>query len=372
MKRLTLFLIAACVVALPVAALAGDYHVGAQLACYDCHTAHYSQTHGYSADVAGFGTIGIPPVAAGTGPFANLLRKEPNELCLTCHNNNAWAPDVFGVGTGPAVRQAGGLNAAAGHLANDANYDDTDGHSLWSTATAPGGTFAAPAPEGLMCVSCHAQHGSATQYRNLLNRGAMTGKNLTYNRNADNTVIVPLDLTKDVYQRAPLNYAQSTVDFVEPTGQTTSPYGAWCQSCHTSFHGSGGAANMGGVTGGWSNPDPLARVPWLRHPTADVNIGSAGGTFISSLAQFNTHTNKVKVMDATGAWNGTSATVTPSCMSCHKGHGNQNSFGLLWMGGVGPVTEEGDDAKNLPDGSKYIALCRQCHSQASGYAAGFP
>ena len=371
MRRLMLFLVTVCFVALSAAALAGDFHVAQTLTCYDCHTAHYSQTHAYSADVAGSNLILIPPMAAGTGPFNNLLRKEPNELCLTCHNSNNWAPDVFGAGTGSAVRQAGGLNALAGHLANDAGYDEDDGHTLWSTATAPGGTFAGAAPEGLMCVSCHAQHGSSTQYRNLLNRGIFTGKNLTYNRNADNTVVVPIDFTKDVYQRAPLNYAHSSVDFLE-VSQTASPYGAWCQSCHTNFHGAGGSANMGGVSQGWSNPDPAARVPWLRHPTADVNIGSAGGTFISSLAQFNTHTNRVKVLDQTGTWNATSTTVTPSCMSCHKGHGNKNSFGLIWMGGVGNVTEEGDDAATLADGAKYIALCRQCHTQASGYAAGFP
>lgn len=373
MKRLSLFLIAVCVVALPAGALAGDYHVGAGLPCYDCHTAHYSQSHEYSTDVAGFGTIDIPPQVAGDGgPHENLLRKEPNSLCLTCHNNNTFAPDVFGQGTGTTVRQAGGLNAAAGHLANDAGYEVEDGHTLWSTAVAPGGTFAAPGPEGLMCVNCHAQHGIADQYRNLLNRSSFSGKNVTYNRNADNTQIVARDVTKDVYQRAPLNYSYTAVDFNEPD-QMKSAYGNWCKTCHTDFHGAGGDANMGGVTGGWSNPDPNAREPWLRHPTADVNIGSAGGTHISSLAQFNTHTNRVKVMDASSpGWDGTGTTVTPSCFSCHKGHGNKNSFGLIWMGGVGTITEEGDNATTLSDGAKYIALCRQCHAQGSGYAAGFP
>lgn len=42
MKRLVLFISAVCVVALPLAASAGDYHVGATLPCYDCHTMHYS------------------------------------------------------------------------------------------------------------------------------------------------------------------------------------------------------------------------------------------------------------------------------------------------------------------------------------------
>ena len=58
-------------------------------------------------------------------------------------------------------------------------------------------------------------------------------------------------------------------------------------------------------------------------------------------------------------WNGTVAdgTVTPSCMSCHKGHGNANPFGLIFMTGSGAnVTENGD-------GGVYKDLCRQCHVQ---------
>lgn len=359
MKRITLLLAAVCVVAMPVAAFAGDYHVGATLPCYDCHNIHYSQTHPFSTDIAGFGTL---PLA--DGPNEGLLRQEPNDLCLACHNNNAWAPDVFGQGTGPDIRLGGGLNAAAGHLANDAGYDEGDGHTLWSTQTAPGGTYVAPSTHGLECIHCHAQHGNAAWYRNLLGRGAFTGKDISYAK-------VTNDPTKTVFLRAPLNYDIAMADYNEPD-PTKSRYGEWCGACHTNFHGSGGSANMGGITQGWSNP--AGGVAWIRHPTADVNIGSAAGTHISSLTQFNNHTNRVKVMDSQGLWNGTAAdnTVTPSCMSCHKAHGNKNSFGLIFMAGVGTVTEEGDNGATLSDGAKYIALCRQCHSQGSGYAAGMP
>jgi hypothetical protein len=64
-------------------------------------------------------------------------------------------------------------------------------------------------------------------------------------------------------------------------------------------------------------------------------------------------------MSAAGHKPGTYATtdtdLTMSCMSCHKGHGNQNAFGLIYMLGTGTVTEQGDagvDARNM---------CRQCH-----------
>ena len=119
------------------------------------------------------------------------------------------------------------------------------------------------------------------------------------------------------------------------------------------FHGAGGAANMGGASGG----DAGLAFPWLRHPTADVNIGQ-NASYISSLTQYNSHTNLVKVMIAVEQlgrrrWPQTSR---PSCFSCHKSHGNKNGFGLIYMKGTGTVTEEGD-------GGVYKDLCRQCHIQ---------
>jgi hypothetical protein len=340
MKRVSLLLSLLAAASLPMVAAAGDFHVGANLACADCHVTHYSQSHGFTV-----GGTTFPPLGA-SGPYKHLLRNEVNDMCLACHDGQAWAPDVFGTAAdGSTRRLAGALNAAAGHRGNDGGYETIDGHTLWSTDVAPGGTFAGTAPEGLNCVSCHAQHGIATQYRNLLNRNAFTGKNVTY-------AVTVNDGTKDVYERSAAAYNEADVDFNEPD-PTKSAYAAWCQSCHTKFHGASGSADMGGASGGDAN---LA-FPWLRHPQADVNIGQ-NATFISSLSQFNSHTNRVKVMDSQGLWNGTTAdnTVTPSCFSCHKAHGNKNAFGLIFMTGTGTVTEEGD-------GGIYKDLCRQCHVQ---------
>jgi hypothetical protein len=109
---------------------------------------------------------------------------------------------------------------------------------------------------------------------------------------------------------------------------------------------------MGGASGG----DAGLAFPWLRHPTSDVNIGQ-NASYISSLTQFNSHTNSVKVMSPSGSWTlPIAAGATPSCFSCHKSHGNKNGFGLIYMAGSGTVTEEGD-------GGVYKDLCRQCHTQ---------
>jgi hypothetical protein len=341
MKRLSVLLAIALLSWTAVLAVAGDFHTGASLACQDCHVAHYSQSHGYA------NPNDFAPLGAG-GPHADLLRDDPVKLCLSCHDNRSFAPDVLG--GSPGLRLGGGLNVVSGHgISVEAGYQETDGHTLYSTAMPPGAgsTTYVPGTEGLTCTSCHAQHGSATQYRNLLNRGVMTGKNLTY-------AIGTNDLTKDVFERSSNSYEEADVDFNEPNVRA-SAYGAWCQSCHVDFHGQGGDPNMGGQQGGVTASNTN---PWKRHPTADVDIGTVGATFISSLARYAGVTNKVKVMDSQGLWLGTGSntTLTPSCMSCHKSHGNQNSFGLIFMSGTGTRTEEGD-------GGIYKDLCRQCHVQ---------
>jgi hypothetical protein len=346
MKRLSVLLTVAFLAGTAVLAVAGDFHVGLSLACQDCHVAHYSQSHGYSVpnDFVGLG--------AG-GPFNDLLRDDEVKLCLSCHDNRSFAPDVFGANGGTAgLRQAGGLNVAPGHgLSIESGYQEIDGHTLYSTATPPGGAASAyvPGAEGLICTNCHAQHGIASQYRNLLNRGIFTGDTLNY-------AIGTNDLTKDVFERFPAAYTEADVDFNEPNTRNSS-YARWCKTCHVDFHGQGGDPNMGGQPGGVTASNTN---PWKRHPTADVNIGTPGATFISSLARYAGVTNKVKVMDSQGLWlgTGTNTTVTPSCMSCHKAHGNQNTFGLIFMIGTGTRTEEGD-------GGIYKDLCRQCHVQGA-------
>lgn len=363
MKRFFLVLVILLTSLFAYAAFAGDYHVGETLVCTDCHIMHASQSHAYP-------WLGIQPLAPGGTPHEYLLRSDPNNTCLGCHNGNTAIPDVFGVAAdGETRRQAGALNSTGGTgaLANDGGYETTDGHTLWSTDVAPGGTWSAE--HGLECVHCHAQHGIASQYRNMLNRGNFSGKNVTY---ATSTNI----LTRDVFQRAARAYTEPDVDFNEPN-TAASAYANWCKSCHTNFHGVAGGAEVGGISGGNSNP--LITSAWVRHPNADVNIGTDPGlsgtgsptdssSFISSyVTRYYTRVNKVKVMSPIGDWAPDPAgarVLTPSCFSCHKAHGNKNGFGLIFMNGTAgspTPTEEGD-------GGQYKDLCRQCHSQGS-YAA---
>ena len=76
------------------------------------------------------------------------------------------------------------------------------------------------------------------------------------------------------------------------------------------------------------------------------------GTGTGTNTRYGGMVNKVKTMT-----DGTN--YTPSCFSCHKAHGNQNAFGLIYMKGTGAVTEQGDDGTQLPD------LCHQCHGMGT-------
>lgn len=314
----------------------GDYHTGDQLICAECHVMHYSQTHGYNPDGSGTWT----PLQ--NGPHEYLLRNEVNSLCLACHDNQALAPDVLGPNTGAGIRQGGALNQ------DGVVGLPPTGHTLNATDIAPGSNPNWSNPDGFHCCDCHEQHGynpNGNSYRNLR---ADVG-NIAYPGVYVSYAAATNDLTRDVYETVVGGVDISEVWFNEPAARPDG-YAEWCKGCHTDFHGDVGGAELGGATG----------VEWLRHPPAYADIGIQGDPH-SSIDLFAGHTNKVKVMHPNEVWVSTDpvqlAGSTPSCMSCHKAHGNQNAFGLIFMSGTGTVTEEGDDGTQVGD------LCGQCHTQ---------
>jgi len=348
----------ACILALAIfrvePSVAGEYHYGQTLVCYDCHTMHFSQSHKWADGTAVSNKAGTGGDWLGTsGPNAYLLKgSNSNGLCLSCHDGQTFAPDVMGANTNSYVRAAGALSSGT------APYENWKGHTLDGLVTPPGGYMNLR----LECVNCHSPHGN-TSYRNLDG----TSTPVTYAKGTN-------DLTKDVFLRSwtlgqiATNYSVDNVDFNEPpaTPQNRgSPMATFCRGCHTEFHGRGGDSNMGG-TGGTG---------WLRHPTADANIGqyAADGQH-SSLDVFKNKLYRVKVMSPLGdwgtqgsAWAAAPTNLTPTCVTCHKAHGNQNPFGLIFLAGTGPLTEEGDsDGNTSPNpGVRMRALCGQCHVQAN-------
>lgn len=360
MKKLIILGIAA-IALLAASAMAGDYHYGTQLVCNECHVMHYSQSHDYAGNNHQAGLA--------NGPNEYLLRNKVNDLCLSCHDGSSHVPDVLGDNSGTAVRLAGALNKDDGSVLG---YPKEDGHSLGFVGTTWPGKGAADSSsfsgEGLECTNCHSPHGVAGGYRNL---NKLT---ITY-------AIGTNDLTKDVFERdathqfmgatGEKHYDLSNVDYNEPNG-TGSKYADMCKKCHADFHGALGGDEVGGsiITSG-TNAGKYEG--FHRHPASDVNIGALGGGHssmyraagsTSPVRGFASKAYRVKVMSQSGTW-GTDGTawgstgyptdLTPSCMSCHKSHGNQNPFGLIYATGTAPIGENGD--------GQYQDLCKQCHGQ---------
>lgn len=353
-KLLTLSAIALMVVFAAGLAIAGDYHSGTTNTCSDCHTMHFSRTHdmsgGAGSDTWQLGT---------TGPNGFLLKNEPNAMCLECHDGQTDAPDVLGAHANGYDRSAGALNAVGGVD----GYDEWTGHTLYASAAAPGGTWT-PGTHGLSCIDCHAQHGNVSSgsldaagnavtsaYRNVRSWGP-SGARGSISYSIGDTP----DITKDVHEAygpgsaMADHYGQDNINLLEPAS-TKSGTASFCKGCHTDFHGAKGGAELGGATG----------EEWLRHPTADANIGAIGGGHSGSTI-LGAKLYRVRVMSATGNW-GTQGTawtaptdLTPTCLSCHKAHGNASAFGLIMATGASEIGEDGD-------GTAMKDLCKQCHKQ---------
>lgn len=357
---------------------AGEYHNGDLLRCADCHTMHQSQQHDYDG-------TNNPQDFTNPTTEVYLLKEKVADLCLTCHDSATTpqdAPDVVGNDTSlagpwaaggdtPTYRSAGALNKDG--VTVDTNYSDWMGHSLGSTDTAPGGTFANA--EGLTCTDCHNPHGwpadntdvggtlIASTYRNLVNN-TFGGVSISYQLNTTN------DTGKDVWiNSAPgtNSYERNSINLNEPweaTGQGGSGMGSFCKGCHTDFHGEpGDGTTVGGTElnvglGDWEK--------FIRHPTAGVDIGELGGGH-SSLTQWQSTLFRVRAMAPTGDWGSRGVALTgtvgddhtPTCTTCHMAHGNQKTFGLIMARGTAEFGEDGDAAGVMQD------LCRQCHVQGN-------
>jgi len=366
MKKLLVVSIAMAFVAFGVGmSLAGDYHYKQSLNCSDCHTMHGTQAHTY----AGGGT------ASSWTPIANnlrLLKGGEEHVCLDCHDNNNGFPDVVGANGGGAVangRSAGALNTVAGVD----GYTQYMGHTIGSTDPPPGaGTpYAYPAGTKLECVNCHSAHGgtgrghvynhteTVNPFRNLrtLSRGSGATDNATisYNRDLENTanpsgLFNMADNTfRDVYELGSGNYDQDGVLLNRPN-LAKSGFGLWCGKCHVDLHGSPGGTEVGGTLGTSGRYSGF-----YRHPTSGVNLRST----------WNSTLYRVRAEAPNQEWGtqGTAIATMPTnmgltCLSCHKAHGTNRQFGLIYALGNAPLGENGD-------GTTAKHLCRQCHGQGA-------
>ena len=395
MNRKVAFVLAILIAAaFPV--IAGEWHAGGTNVCTDCHTMHFSMQHNWENGNA----PSVNPAANGdwlstSGPNQFLLKAPANQLCAGCHDGQTFAPDVIEVNTNTTGLTQGRSAGALNDLASGAPYDQFRGHTLGNTSVPPGfNPTAAGVPVssqydptgGLECISCHLQHGSAAIYRNLGPRSANfqptyfmgSANNTTY----DVWLNVPFStdanppgpgvytpntgnasVFNQIFDSAVVSY--NVTNPTPPTGsteQTSNRMDTFCSACHGNFHGGTGDVNIGGGALGATADG------FIRHPTSKQVIGAATSGGHSALTRFVANTTKVKVYanDRT-AW----TDAQPGCVSCHKAHGNQNPFGLVFLNrNATSVDEQGGYGTGQTEmangyGVGYRNLCGQCHSQGN-------
>jgi hypothetical protein len=391
MKKL---MVAAAALAFGAVASAGEYHVGKYLLCYDCHSMHGSQSHGFG-NAAALGAAG--PASAQLGGdwqfaqntvFQYLLKGAESESCMACHDGKNFAPDVVGDNFNGYPRSGGSIaDGSAGH-------ETYKGHTVDAgSVTPPGGTAAMTT--GLRCYDCHIQHGMATSYRNLGSRAdALTQPTFAIQDQS----ITATDLTKDVtiriataaidptavgtvhylpqidgvfggyYDMRNVSYAQQTVGTISYANRMNN----LCALCHANFHGAPGAgavgngATTGGVGGDNTATDMTGWEAFTRHPTSGVQVGglvpiapNTSNHGHTSATGLNGKTTKVKAAQKNAS---DFVNASPMCISCHNAHGSTNGFGLRFIAGNVALTAAAD----IENGTgRYANLCNQCHGQGT-------
>lgn len=392
----TTFLAIVVAIALSAApAQAGEWHGGANNLCTDCHTMHFSMQHDWN------GASPVSPTVAKdgnwlgtTGPNNFLLKLPPNQLCLACHDGQTFAPDVLEDNTNAASYAGGREGGALNETGAGAGYETYKGHTLGSTAVPPGydptrvglaATWYNGTTEGLECIHCHTQHGITTSYRNL---GPRALGSAPLNGLPTYAISTTNDNTKDVWVNIATGYAANSGDPTTfgpyysnnnvsfnrgdrtvGTTQTSNGIDTVCGACHGNFHGGPTDTTI-------ADSGTIAALDgFIRHPTGGIVMGAAGAAGYgghSSLSRYVAATAKVKTYadDKVGYTD-----AAPGCVSCHKAHGNQNPFGLVFLSRTAlasAVTEEGANGTELPPTGAaptymrgYRNLCGQCHTQGN-------
>ena len=360
MRRFTiLFTVLLAAAAMPLMAQS-NFHYNENMNCSDCHSMHASAHNNLTDGAAitapntSYGTPNRPinPYypAPNPGPGRSSLLKA-DDVCESCHKDQTFAPDVYGDNLNGYIRSAGGVRESSAG----------GGHKIGSTVAAPGYKSDVinyfPTGSELECVSCHSPHGG-TGFRNLVPY-AMSGKPgysagavkptqtkaAAFDPNADvtilngNTYVFGSGNLQSYYGRQAVVYAKAASPLAAYNGaQASNRLDNFCGVCHGAFHG-GDKVNPDNVSQGGG-----ASSAFLRHPTGLVTIG----TFANATAASN-----LKVYQAAATQ--TAATDSPGCLTCHKAHGNNNPFGLIYPSPTGAdTTEEGNGS--------YKTLCKSCHS----------
>jgi len=358
MRKLVVLLTALVAIAALPALAQSNYHYNANMNCSDCHSMHAS-AHNNLTDGTAITTpnstpgTAINPYYPGQPASGRHSLLKADDVCETCHKDQTFAPDVFGDNINGYIRSAGGVREGV----------TGGGHKIGSTLDAPGyqGTVINYFPSGseLECVSCHSPHGGSN-FRNLTpyalrntpgysipNMGVTVSKNAAFQAGTDVTILggdtyaFGSGTMQNYYGRDKVVYAKLATPIVYNGATSSNRIDQFCGICHGAFHG--GAEGVDTTT-------VSDATGFIKHPTGVVTVGSAGTTFAGAGKGAMT----LKVYQAAGTIDAT--TDVPGCVTCHKAHGNNNPFALIYPDrAAGTVTSE-------EGGGIYKDLCKTCHS----------
>lgn len=323
------------------------YHNGAEMVCSDCHIAHASQTHARNPAQLGMNEL-VPYSGA---PSENLLRaSDPLDLCISCHDNQSFAPDVIGADVNGLVQRSAGHFGMPG-IANP------NGHDLGRGLPKSGGSydfcnrchFSAGDQKQVTCIDCHNAHGNG-KARNL--QWASDPASTPDLGLFTNPAAVNLD-----------RYEDANVAFGTMNSYTLREVSNICIDCHHVFSGE-------------YYTDPTGTGNHVRHPAYDserastnnIAQGESKGTTVPAHwtagvgSGFGTTPRVRPVTSNSGDW-GSSHIVDATrngvfCLSCHRAHGSDQPFGLVFTA-AGGVNASGCDqchlTANVPSGPQPVS-----------------
>jgi len=373
MKKLSLLLALLVIVAVPAMAQTSapsvgfdNYHYRQNINCSDCHSMHAS-AHNNLTDGSAIttslpsGTMSLNPYypAPNPGPGRKSLLKA-DDVCSSCHKDQTFAPDVFGDNVNAYIRSAGGVREDAtggghriGSTVRPPGYDATNANNYFASGE-------------LECTTCHSPHGG-TGFRNLAGYGfpstsstkPLFTKDTTFSATNDINININgasrnwgTDSLASYYGRDKITYTKLASPVTMNSVNSSNRLDHFCGVCHGNFHGGEVTATTVGNS-----------TDFVRHPTSTVLISNAAhgaSRWNNNVSPANTGLTligqktlkNVKVYTADGTYD--EASSSPGCVSCHKAHGNNNPFALVYPSRTAvDTTEEG--------GGQYRDLCQSCH-----------